>query len=277
MAIQQQQSPPQSDMSLTQAIEMVAKDKGIDKGAPRQDRRGGDPQGRAERRSEPTRELEARFNEETGQVDLFQYMTVVDDVVGRGPRDRRSRRRGRAGSRQSWARSSGSRSSGTRHDAKKAAEQDREFGDILQRQAGARSRSDASRRRRPSRSSSSASATKSATSSSTSTRTRRASSSRGSSAGSRRATTSSSTSDAPRGSCPSASRRRARPTARATASSPTSRTSTARRAGPQVILVARRPAPRREALRGRGARRSTRASCASSPAPASPARGRRSP
>src|SRR4051794_1868599 len=29
----------------------------------------------------PTRELEARFNEDTGQVDLFQYMTVVEDVA----------------------------------------------------------------------------------------------------------------------------------------------------------------------------------------------------
>lgn len=29
----------------------------------------------------PTRELEARFNEETGQVDLFQYMTVVEEVA----------------------------------------------------------------------------------------------------------------------------------------------------------------------------------------------------
>lgn len=28
----------------------------------------------------PTRELEARFNEDTGQVDLFQYMLVVDEV-----------------------------------------------------------------------------------------------------------------------------------------------------------------------------------------------------
>jgi transcription termination/antitermination protein NusA len=29
----------------------------------------------------PTRELEARFNEETGQVDLFVYMTVVEEVT----------------------------------------------------------------------------------------------------------------------------------------------------------------------------------------------------
>jgi transcription termination/antitermination protein NusA len=28
----------------------------------------------------PTRELEARFNEDTGNIDLFQYMTVVEDV-----------------------------------------------------------------------------------------------------------------------------------------------------------------------------------------------------
>jgi N utilization substance protein A len=29
----------------------------------------------------PTRELEARYNEETGTIDLFQYMTVVEDVA----------------------------------------------------------------------------------------------------------------------------------------------------------------------------------------------------
>src|SRR5258707_14101804 len=29
----------------------------------------------------PTRELEARFNEDNGQVDLFQYMTVVEKVA----------------------------------------------------------------------------------------------------------------------------------------------------------------------------------------------------
>jgi N utilization substance protein A len=29
----------------------------------------------------PNRELEARFNDETGQIDLFQYMTVVEDVT----------------------------------------------------------------------------------------------------------------------------------------------------------------------------------------------------
>src|SRR3954453_17942898 len=29
----------------------------------------------------PTRELEARFNGDTGSIDLFQYMTVVENVT----------------------------------------------------------------------------------------------------------------------------------------------------------------------------------------------------
>ena len=29
----------------------------------------------------PTRELEARFNQDTGNIDLFQYMTVVEAVA----------------------------------------------------------------------------------------------------------------------------------------------------------------------------------------------------
>ena len=29
----------------------------------------------------PTRELEARFNDDTGNIDLFQYMTVVENVT----------------------------------------------------------------------------------------------------------------------------------------------------------------------------------------------------
>jgi N utilization substance protein A len=34
----------------------------------------------AKRTFGPNRELEARYNDAIGQVDLFQYMTVVDDV-----------------------------------------------------------------------------------------------------------------------------------------------------------------------------------------------------
>ena len=78
MAIQQQQSANQTDMSLTQAIEMVAKDKGIDKGRLIKTVEEAILKA-AQSAFGPMRELEARFNEDTGQVDLFQYMTVVDD------------------------------------------------------------------------------------------------------------------------------------------------------------------------------------------------------
>ena len=77
MAIQQQSS--NQDMSLTQAIEMVAKDKGIDKTRLVKTVEEAILKA-AQSAFGPTRELEARFNEDTGQVDLFQYMTVVDDV-----------------------------------------------------------------------------------------------------------------------------------------------------------------------------------------------------
>ena len=67
-----------SEPNLLSVIEVVAKEKGIEKE-------------RLVRTVEeailkaaqsvfgPTRELEARFNDQTGQIDLFQYMQVVDD------------------------------------------------------------------------------------------------------------------------------------------------------------------------------------------------------
>src|SRR3954451_3188983 len=79
MAIQQHVQPTQPEPNLLQAIEMVAKDKGIDKGRLIKTVEEAILKA-AQSAFGPTRELEARFNEETGQVDLFQYMTVVDDV-----------------------------------------------------------------------------------------------------------------------------------------------------------------------------------------------------
>ena len=69
----------QSSLSLQHVIEQVSQEKGID------------PKilveateqailTAAKRTFGPERELEARFNEETGAVDLFQYMTVVKSV-----------------------------------------------------------------------------------------------------------------------------------------------------------------------------------------------------
>src|SRR5271163_1330210 len=77
MAIQQQQMGT-GDLTLLQAIEMVAKDKGIDKTRLVKTVEEAILKA-AQSAFGPTRELEARFNEDTGQVDLFQYMTVVDD------------------------------------------------------------------------------------------------------------------------------------------------------------------------------------------------------
>src|SRR5271154_6770416 len=77
MAIQQQHS---ADPSLLQAIEMVAKDKGIDKSRLIKTVEEAILKA-AQSVFGMNRELEARFNEDTGQVDLFQYMTVVDDVA----------------------------------------------------------------------------------------------------------------------------------------------------------------------------------------------------
>src|SRR5580693_2442998 len=76
MAIQQQQQS--ADLTLLQAIEMVAKDKGIDKARLIKTVEEAILKA-AQSVFGPNRELEARFNEDSGQIDLFQYMTVVDD------------------------------------------------------------------------------------------------------------------------------------------------------------------------------------------------------
>src|ERR1700689_2516070 len=78
MAIPQQQTG--GDLTLLQAIEMVAKDKGIDKTRLVKTVEEAILKA-AQSVFGANRELEARFNEDSGQVDLFQYMTVVDDVA----------------------------------------------------------------------------------------------------------------------------------------------------------------------------------------------------
>src|SRR5579864_1029084 len=79
MAIQQHVQPNQPEPNLLQPIEMVAKDKGIDKARLIKTVEEAILKA-AQSAFGATRELEARFNEQSGQVDLFQYMTVVDDV-----------------------------------------------------------------------------------------------------------------------------------------------------------------------------------------------------
>ena len=127
MAIQQQQAAP--DMSLLQAIEMVAKDKGIDKSRLVKTVEEAILKS-AQSAFGPNRELEARFNEETGQVDLFQYMTVVDDVSDE-EREIALEDAQKAGLEAEMGEELGFQIFWHPADAKKAAEQDREFGDLL--------------------------------------------------------------------------------------------------------------------------------------------------
>src|ERR1700744_3532716 len=83
----------------------------------------------------PTRELEARFNEDNGQVDLFQYMTVVEVVtepereisVEAVEKHKLDATLGEELSFQVFWRP---------EDADKAREQDKEFGDILKLKQG---------------------------------------------------------------------------------------------------------------------------------------------
>ena len=127
MAIQQQQAA--SDPSLLQAIEMVAKDKGIDK--PRLIKTVEEAILKAAQSVfGPNREMEARFNEDTGQIDLFQYMTVVDDPSD-DEREISLEDAVKCGLQAELGEELGFQIFWHPNDAKRAAEQDKEFGDLL--------------------------------------------------------------------------------------------------------------------------------------------------
>ena len=126
MAIQQQSAP---DPSLLQAIEMVAKDKGIDK--PRLIKTVEEAILKAAQSVfGPNREMEARFNEDTGQIDLFQYMTVVDDPSD-DEREISLEDAVKCGLQAELGEELGFQIFWHPNDAKRAAEQDKEFGDLL--------------------------------------------------------------------------------------------------------------------------------------------------
>ncbi len=129
MATQQQQQPSQPDINLLQAIEMVAKDKGIDKTRLVKTVEEAILKA-AQSVFGPTRELEARFNEDSGQIDLFQYMTVVDDPSDE-EREIALEDAQKAGLQAELGEELGFQIFWHPSDAKKAAEQDKEFGDLL--------------------------------------------------------------------------------------------------------------------------------------------------
>jgi N utilization substance protein A len=131
MAIAKQQPNPQAaEPNLLQAIEMVAKDKGIDKGRLIKTVEEAILKA-AQSAFGPMRELEARFNEDTGQVDLFQYMTVVDDVSDED-REINLEDAQRVGLEAELGEELGFQIFWHPADAKKAADQDKEYGDLLQ-------------------------------------------------------------------------------------------------------------------------------------------------
>jgi len=68
-----------TELNLEQVLEEVAKEKGIDKQALIETIEAAIVKA-AQNTFGSTRELEARYNPDTGQVDLFQYMTVVEEV-----------------------------------------------------------------------------------------------------------------------------------------------------------------------------------------------------
>jgi N utilization substance protein A len=129
MATQQQQQQATPDLSLLQAIEMVAKDKGIDKARLIKTVEEAILKA-AQSVFGPNRELEARFNETTGQIDLFQYMTVVDDPSDE-EREISLEDAQKAGLEAEMGEELGFQIFWHPSDAKRAAEQDKEFGDLL--------------------------------------------------------------------------------------------------------------------------------------------------
>jgi transcription termination/antitermination protein NusA len=127
MATQQQAAP--SDANLLQAIEMVAKEKGIDRARLVKTIEEAILKA-AQSVFGPNRELQATFNEETGQVDLFQFMTVVDDVSD-DEREIALEDAQKYGLEAEMGEELGFQIFWHPSDAKKAAEQDKEFGDLL--------------------------------------------------------------------------------------------------------------------------------------------------
>src|SRR5207302_6203817 len=124
-----QQQAPVSEGNLLSAIEMVAKEKGIDRARLVKTVEEAILKA-AQSVFGPNRELQASFNEETGQVDLFQFMTVVDDPSD-DDREIALEDAQKAGLEAELGEELGFQIFWHPADAKKAAEQDKEFGDLL--------------------------------------------------------------------------------------------------------------------------------------------------
>jgi N utilization substance protein A len=129
MIMATQSAPQAPDMNLLQAIDMVAKEKGIERSRLVKTIEEAILKA-AQSVFGPNRELEARFNDDSGQVDLFQYMTVVDDPSD-DEREIALEDAQAAGLEAELGEELGFQIFWHPADAKKAAEQDKEFGDLL--------------------------------------------------------------------------------------------------------------------------------------------------
>ena len=123
----------QGGLSLLNVVEQVSQEKGID---PRVLIEAMEQAilTAAKRTFGMERELEARFNEETGAVDLFQYMTVTDGEVMDPEREISMDDAKRHGLEADVGEELGFQIFYMPEDADKARQQDKEFGDLLQMQ-----------------------------------------------------------------------------------------------------------------------------------------------
>src|SRR3954447_9465046 len=110
-------------------LEQVAKEKGIDKKILVETIEAAILKA-AQSAFGPTRELEARFSEDTGQVDLFQYVTVVEEV-GEPEREIAFEDAKRRGLEAELGEELGFQVFWRPEDTEKARAQDKEFGDLL--------------------------------------------------------------------------------------------------------------------------------------------------
>jgi N utilization substance protein A len=118
-----------TETNLGFILEQVAKEKGIDKKI-LVDTIEAAILKAAQSAFGPTRELEARFSEETGQVDLFQYMTVVEKV-SEPEREIAFDDAKRRGLEAELGEELGFQVFWRPEDTDKARAQDKEFGDLL--------------------------------------------------------------------------------------------------------------------------------------------------
>jgi N utilization substance protein A len=117
-------------LSLQHIIEQVSREKGIDAKILVETMEQAILTA-AKRTFGPNRELEARYNESIGQVDLFQYMTLVDDVAD-PEREISAQDAKRYGLEADLGEELGFQIFYLKEDADKARQQDKEFGDLLE-------------------------------------------------------------------------------------------------------------------------------------------------